>query len=196
MTTPTGQTPAANPAEGLTPEAPQTTPAGQTPTDSPAQTETLDTQPEWVQKLVRDLRKENEKRRQAMDSERQQAEEKRLADEKKWQELAEARERERDELKPYRERYEALAAQQRAVLMTEVAKWPAEVRALLPGEDADVSALADAVTKARPVVAALASRQEAAPGQGQPPKPAGFGGATAAAQAEVQRSAAAFYRDF
>ena len=188
-----GATPTTTTADGATPEATTPTPTGATPTGNQT-AETVESLPEWAQKLVKDLRKENEKRRQQADAERTQAEEKRLADEKKWQELAEQRARERDELKPYKDRYEALAAARRAELLAEVQKWPAEVKALLPGEDADVSVLADAVTKGRALVEALAAKTEAAPGQGVTPKAVGQGGAER--EAARKANAAVFYRDF
>ena len=194
MTTTVDQASTPTPADGATPAALATPPNGATPDGNPAQPETVESLPEWAQKLVRDLRKENEKRRQAAANELQQAEEKRLADEQKWQELAAKREQERDELKPYRDRYEALAAQQRAALMAEVAKWPAEVKALLPGEDADVSALGEAVTKARPLVTALNGKAEAAPGQGSPPPAVGKAGTAAEQEAARKRMKATQYR--
>lgn len=190
---PAGLTPTNTEATGATPEAANTTPNGATPEGNP-QAQTVESLPDWAQDLIKGLRKENEKRRKQADDERTQAEEKRLAEEKKWQELAEQRARERDDLKPYKDRYEALAASRRAELLAEVQKWPAEVKALLPGEDADVSALADAVTKGRALVAALAGKQEAAGGQGPNPKPAGMG--RTELDAAARRQAAAFYRDF
>jgi hypothetical protein len=176
----------------MTPAAPVTTPEGAPPEGIP---ETVESLPEWAQKLVRSLRKENEKRRQDADAERAKAEEARLTEQQKWQELAAKREQERDELKPYRERYEALASQQRAALMAEVAKWPAEVKALLPGEDADVTVLGEAVTKARALVTALAGKTEAAAAHGNPPPPAGKAGMGADREANRKLSAVHFYRD-
>ena len=168
-----GATPTTTQADGATPEAANTTPTGATPESTP---DTVESLPSWAQDLIKTLRKENEKRRKQADEERTQAEEKRMAEERKWQELAEKTAKERDDLKGYKDRFEALSASRRAELMAEVAKWPAEVKALLPGEDADVSALADAVTKGRAVVAALTGKTEAAPGQGVTPKAAGVGG--------------------
>ena len=187
-TTTAGLTPATNPAEGVTPDA-NTTPNGATPDGNAAQAETIESLPEWAQKLVKSLRKENEKRRQEADTERRQAEEKRLADEQKWQELAAKREQERDELKPYRERYEALAAQQRAALAAETAKWPKEVRDLLPDAEADVNAYGAAVEKARPLVAALTAKTDAAPGHGTTPAPAAKAGTAAEQDAARKRMA-------
>ena len=189
-----GVTPTNPQADGVTPETPVTTPNGATPDGNAAQPETVESLPEWAQKLVKDLRKENEKRRQQADAERTQAEEKRLAEQQKWQELAEQRARERDELKPYKDRFEALDAARRAELMAEVAKWPTEVKAMLPGEDADAATLGEAVAKARKLVEALAAKTEAAPGQGVTPKAAGQGGADR--EAARKANAAAFYRDF
>lgn len=194
MTTNVDQASTPTPAADSTPAAPVTPPEGATP-DGNTQAETVESLPEWAQKLVRSLRRENEKRRQEADTERQQAEEKRLADAQQWQELAAKREQERDELKPYKERYEALAAQQRAALVAVVAKWPAEVRALLPGDDADVQALADAVDKARAVVAALDAKATTTPAHGTPPPPAGRAGLGADQEEARRRMTASLYRN-
>lgn len=185
---------ATNPATDTTPAAPATPPDGATPEGSP---ETVESLPAWAQEHIKKLRKENEKRRQDADAERTKAEETRLAEQQKWQELAAKREQERDELKPYRERYEALANQRRAELMAEVAKWPAEVKALLPGDAADVTVLADAVTKGRALVTALAGKMEAAatPAHGNTPPPAGKAGMGAEQEANRRLNAVHFYRD-
>ena len=124
-----------------------------------------------------------------------EAEAKALSEQGKYKELYEATAQERDELKPYRDRYEALASQQRAALMAEVAKWPAEVKALLPGEDADVTVLAEAVTKARALVTALNGKAEGAAAHGNPPPPAGKAGMGAEREADRKLSAVHFYRD-
>jgi len=187
MTTNADQASAQNTAADLTPAAPTTPPDGETPEGKAPQPERVEDLPDWAQKLIKDTRKEAERNRKRIDDERTQAEEKRLADEKKWQELAEQRAKERDDYKPYKERYETLANQQRAALTAEVAKWPASVKALLPGEDADVSVLADAVNKGRALVAELTAKAE------QPPKPNGVPatpkaqGNMDAAQQEAQR---------
>lgn len=191
MTIDAGQTPTLTPADSVTLEA--TTPPGATPEGNPPP-ERVEDLPEWAQKIIRDTRKEAERNRKRVDEERTQAEEKRLADEKKWQELAEQRAKERDDLKPYKDRYEALAAARRDELLAEAAKWPAEVRDLLPGDEADVAALADAMSKARRLVVALNGKTEAAPGQGATPKPAGAG--RTEQDAAARKASANFYRDF
>lgn len=197
-TTTAGLTPATTPAEGVTPDA-NTTPNGATPDGNAAQAETIESLPEWAQKLVKDLRKENEKQRQRNADERRQSEEAKLAEQQKWQELATKREQERDavsaEAKEYKERYEALAAQQRAALTAETAKWPKEVRDLLPdAESADVQVYADAVTKARALVAALTAKNDATPGHGLTPAPVAKAGATAATE-EARRQTTLQYRN-
>ena len=143
------------------------------------------------ERIERERRKADEATKKAA----QDAEAKVLTEQGKYKELYEAIVAERDEYKPYRERYEALATQQRAALMAETAKWPAEVKALLPGDDADVQTLADAVTKARKLVEALTGKADAAKGQGQPPPPAGKAGAGAGNEAARQASVAAYYRE-
>ena len=191
-TTTAGLTPATNPAEGVTPDA-NTTPNGATPDGNAAQAETVEALPEWAQKLVKDLRKENEKQRQRNADEKRKADEDKLAEQQKWQELAAKREQERDalsaEAKNYKERYEALAAQQRAALTAETAKWPREVRDLLPDAEADVNAYGAAVEKARPLVAALTAKTDAAPGHGTTPAPAAKAGTAAEQDAARKRMA-------
>lgn len=185
------QTPLAAPAAGQAPAAPAQ-PAGQAPDDNSQQPERVEDLPEWAQKIIREGRKEAESLRKRNADERRQTEETKLAEQQKWQELAQQRANERDKLAPYKDLYEALAAQQRAALMAEASKWPAEVRDLLPGEDADVTALAEAIAKARPLVAALAAGTAAAPGQGQPPKAAGPNSGDKVARAAFARQVREF----
>lgn len=126
------------------------------------------------ERIERERRKADEATKKAA----QDAEAKVLTEQGKYKELYEAIVAERDEYKPYRERYEALATQQRAALMAETAKWPAEVKALLPGDDADVQVLADAVAKARALVAALNGKtvEQAQGAHGLPPRAVGQDG--------------------
>ncbi|MBN2389900.1 MAG: hypothetical protein JXR84_04210 [Anaerolineae bacterium] len=122
---------AANQTAGTPPVAPAQTPAaGSQETDSQKKIEDL---PEWARALVSDLRKENAGHRtKAKDAEKtaQEAEEKRLADEKRWQELAEKRQAELEKAS------QELARVQREVLVRDVATaacLPAALAARLRG---------------------------------------------------------------
>lgn len=184
----------------------QTEPAAQVTEEqsqpaSPAGAQNTDTQPQehMIPKARFDeVNAELRKLQKAMadtEKQRQDAEAKALAEQGKYKELYESTLAELNDHKPYKERYEALATAQRAALTAETAKWPAEVKALLPGDDADVQTLADAVTKARKLVEALTGKTDAAKGQGQPPPPAGKAGAGAGNEAARQASVAAYYRE-
>lgn len=168
--TPTGQEP--NGAQGQTPTAPQTNPAPGAPGDKGAHSaEDVKSLPEWAQKLVRDLRKENGDHRTAKAdaaAAAAAAEEKRLADEKQWQTLAEKRGAEIETLKAQAAEGQTLKAQMLAAVKAEVEKWPEDVRALLPAEEDAVAYLA-AVEKARGLVRKLDGKPQTPGNPGNPP---------------------------
>lgn len=144
--------------------------------------------PEWAQQAIKELRREQAARRkqaqEAADAARQ-AEEKRLAESQQWQTLAEQRAAEIAGLRPVADRYEALSSEITAALEAEIKTWPAEVIALRP-PDADAVALMTWAKTARPLAAKLANAgKPAAPGQGQPPPPAGQSDRAASERAKV-----------
>ncbi len=159
-TTPAGQAPAAAP------------PAGQAPADP----ERIEDLPPFAQKIIRDLRAENEKRRKTADDDKRKAEEERLATEKKWQELAEKRGTELETLKAIQAKYDELATAARTRIRTEIEKWPAEVKALAPADNAEIAEWETWADKARKLVQVVTNGAQTPPaGQGATPKPAGQG---------------------
>ncbi len=154
-----GMTPVANGA-GVTPG----------PENAPA-TDTIESLPEWAQKVIKDLRTENMTRRQAADEARRKAEDDRLATERKWEELAGQRKQEIDRLNTIASRHNALSESLLRQIENEVAGWPEEVKSLRPG-DADVEAVMAWLEKARPLVAKLRPSPPT-PGVGATPRPAG-----------------------
>ncbi len=176
---------ATNPAA---PEATGTNPTQQPAGDAAPAAGDLASLPEWAQQAIKELRREQAQRRtQAKEAETaaRQAEEKRLAESQQWQALAEQRATEISGLKPVAERYEALSSEITAALEAEIKTWPAEVTALRP-PDADAVALMTWAKTARPLAAKLANAgKPAAPGQGQPPPPAGQSDRAASERAKV-----------
>lgn len=193
-----GLTPTANTAgivltTGTTPAATDgTTPAStdaQTfvTTDAPADVESL---PAFAQKIIKDLRDENKKRRQALDDAKRKAEEDKLAEAQQWQTLAEKRAAELSDAQAKIAALDAVTARVISSAETEIDKWPAEIKALRPA-DATAAALLDWIEQARPLVAKLTAPPPA-PGAGPTPKPSNAGNLTAdlrqRAQATIQRT--------
>lgn len=180
-----GQEPTPSKDGGPAPQAdkqanPQTPPgadAGKTETPTqPGAAGKVEDLPEWAQDVIKGLRHENADHRtkaKQAEAEARQAEEKRLADSQEWRTLAEQRKAELDKAAPLVEHYAELDKRLKAGLQAEVAKWPEEVKAVAPGEDADVLAWLDWVEKFRPLAAKLSTPTSAppAPGNGPAPKP-------------------------
>ena len=103
---------------GQTPPGSGTPPQGQTPPGA-AGGEQVESLPEWARALIGDLRRENAGHRKAKNEAEkaaQAADEKRLAEEKRWQELAEKRQTELQQIQDELQRLE------RAALQREVAQ--------------------------------------------------------------------------
>ena len=80
----------------------QTPPAtdGSTPASPATPPESVDALPSWAQKMIADLRGEAANNRKKVQDERKQAEEKRLADQQQWEQLANQRAAEIAALRP------------------------------------------------------------------------------------------------
>ena len=163
--------PEAQAAAGSNNPAPQQ----QADTQAPAAGE-LSSLPEWAQLVIKDLRKEQAARRKQAQEQAdaaKAAEEQQLAARQEWQKLAESRAAKLAELEPTAERYAALSGEITAQIDAEIKAWPAEVQALRPA-DADAVTLMAWAKTARPLAQKLTQAgTPPAPGQGQPPKPAG-----------------------
>lgn len=169
-------------------------PGAETETEQGGQTQaaaaSVQELPEWAQRELRDLRKENASRRQAAadaETARKLAEEQRLTEEKKWEELAKQRGDEVTALKSKADAYDTLQARLLAQAKAEVAKWPSEVQGMAPAEE-DGAAWLAWVERARPVAAAL---NGAAPAGGNPSNPPAQG-KSAAVQEAVRSENARF----
>lgn len=141
--------------------------------------------PAEAQTMIAELRRENAAHRRAKaDAEKaaQAADERRLAEEKRFQELAEQRANRIAELEPIADRYAALAAKLSADLEKEIAKLPAELREMRPS-GADLDSLIEWTEKARTLATKMQAAQ--ATGAGPLPKPAGNPQATLSQQAET-----------
>lgn len=160
-------------------EADKTTPKTETVQATNSEPKEVKDLPDWAQKLVTDLRGENAQARTArtkLEKDAQAAEETRLANEKKWEELANKHQGKLKEIEPQLETmtgrlaaYEALFAKQ---LETETKDWPEEVKALDPGQNSSFEARITWLEKSRALVAKLNSTSST-PGTGRLPKPAG-----------------------
>ena len=95
----------------------------------------IDDLPNWAQTMIKSLRDESASRRIALKQQQQaqrEAEQRRLADEGKWRELAEEREAELKSLQPYRQRAEALESKITASNKRRIESIPEGYRTLVP----------------------------------------------------------------
>jgi hypothetical protein len=139
----------------------------------------VDELPEWAQREIRDLRKENGDRRKAEQSAAEaarKAEEDRMAQQNEWRELAQKRLERITELEPQAtqqaERLTRMEAMLLGQLEAEIKDWPAELKQLDPGKDADLLSRFDWLQKSRALAQKLITRTPA-PGNGARPLPAG-----------------------
>lgn len=95
----------------------------------------VDSLPDWAQEMIRSLREEAASRRVALKRQEEanrDREQKRLAEEGKWRELADSRERELASLQPYKERAESLETMLRDSNNLRIARIPEDMRTLVP----------------------------------------------------------------
>ena len=154
----------------------QTPPAtdGSTPPNLATPPESVDALPAWAQKMIADLRGEAASNRKKVQDERKQAEEKRLADQQQWEQLATQRAAEIAALSEQNTRLQALADRIRGEIDAEAKAWPAEIAALRPATD-DPAQLLEYRERARVLVGKLNAATNPAPGNGKAPTPAGQG---------------------
>lgn len=147
---------------------------GSTPASPATPPESVDALPSWAQKMIADLRGEAATNRKKVQEERKQAEEKRLADQQQWEQLATQRAAEIAALSEQNTRLQALADRIRSEIDAEAKAWPAEIAALRPATD-DPAQLLEYREKARVLVGKLSAAANPAPGNGKAPTPAGQG---------------------
>jgi len=171
-TDPNGQTPPGS-APGQTP----TTPQGLTPNGQPQQKTTMDNLPPDIQDYIRDLRKESENNRKALESELQakrQAEEQKLKEQGEWQKIAEQSTVRVKELESTQEEYEQLSALMADQIKAQIKDWPKEVKDLLPSEDTKIGVRYAQVQKLQALAIQLgdkAQQQQRASLPGNKPNP-------------------------
>ncbi len=115
-----------------TPGASSVPPESMTTNDEPQDVSQL---PAWAQALVKDLRAENAKHRtgkKAAEEAAAKAEEQRLLDEKKWQELAEKRAKELEALKPLADKVTMYEEMLTATLAKRLEAIPKDFKSLVP----------------------------------------------------------------
>lgn len=115
------------------------------PAQDAEQRTNLDSLPADIRKYIDELRKESASYRiaaKAREAELVRAEETKLAEQQKWQELAELRAKEVDALKPERERREVLEGFVRDTVAKRIEALPEAYRTLVPEYDDPVKTLA------------------------------------------------------
>lgn len=157
-------------------QKPATPPAAVSNTEQQSQEQTVPyARFKEVNDRLKTIEDENAKQAKA----RQAEDEKKLADQAKWQELADQRQARIAELEPQHaaltERTTALEEILAAIVEKEVKEWPAEVKEFDPGKEADVVARYKWLEKGRALAAKLAATP-ATPGNSRGPKIAGAAG--------------------
>lgn len=155
-------------------QTPPATTDGSTPASPATPAESVDALPSWAQKMIADLRGEAATNRKKVQEERKQAEEKRLADQQQWEQLATQRAAEIAALNEQSTRFQALADRIRGQIDAEAKTWPDEIKALRPQTD-DVTMLLEFQERARVLVGKLNAASNPVPGNGKTPTPVGQG---------------------
>jgi len=158
-TDPNGQTPQGSAPTGQTP----TTPQGQTPNGQQQRT-TMDSLPPDIQDYIRDLRKESENNRKALEAKIQaekQAEEARLKEQGEFKALAEQRETQLKELEPVKSRYDQLSTLLADQIKAQIKDWPKEVKDLLPSDDTPIEVRYSQVQKLQALALKVSEQAQA-----------------------------------
>lgn len=168
--------------------------AGQPTPDAGPAVESVDALPDWAQKMIGELRKENAGHRTAKQAAQEaaaKAEEARLENERNFQQLAEQRKAKIEELSAQTEAQAALAADLTRILGeridAEIKGWPEEIKAMAPQGETDPRVMFAWVEQARPLAAKLQQAGQV-PGNGGGPKPAGTRSRAAEQVAQAQRA--------
>lgn len=157
-TDPNGQTPPGSVPPGQTPTVPQ----GQTPNGQQQKT-TMDNLPSDIQDYIRDLRKDAETNRKALEAKVKADQEKDQQEKIKqgeWQKVAEERDLRVKELEPVQERYTALSTILTNQIKSQTKDWPKEVKDLLPNDDTPIEVRYEQVQKLQTLATQLASQSQ------------------------------------
>jgi hypothetical protein len=124
----------------------------------------MDNLPLDIQDYIKDLRKDAETNRKALEA-KVKAEEadkqKQLQEQGEWQKVAEQRDLRVKELEPVQERYTALSTLLADQIKAQVKDWPKEVRDLLPSDDTPIEVRYSQVQKLQSLATQLASQAQA-----------------------------------
>jgi len=153
-----------------------TPPAGAQNTETPTEAMIPIARFNEVNNRLKALEKE-----QATRSKEQQAEdEKKLAAQAAWQELADKRKAALEELTPKVELADKLTELVTAQYANEVKAWPEQIRNMAPAEDATILAKLDWMAKAKPLALELMADKSPVAGNGRRPTPTATVGKTPA----------------
>ena len=182
-----GQAPPMPAGQAPTPASP-TAPTGQAPAVAAGRPDDS-TLPDDIRTYIESLRAENASHRQAKKAAEtaaaeaatraKSAEDAALAEQQRWQELAERREREIAELRPSAAMATELTEWIAGYINKAISAWPEEVKAMAPNGATTPLAMLEWLEKARPLADRL-TQPAPAPGSGARPRPAGIGQAQAA----------------
>ncbi|MGI9061605.1 MAG: hypothetical protein ACR2H5_23860 [Ktedonobacteraceae bacterium] len=172
-TEPEGQTPNGADPQGQTPN-----PQSQTASGTQQKT-SIDTLPVDIQEYIARLRMEAEeanKKTKAEAKAKQVAEEARLAEQGQFKELAAKHEARAQKLEPVAASYAALAEMLSKQITAEMKDWPAEVKALYPGDTAPIEQRLEWLEKSRSLIGMLQQQARGTlPGNRPNPPQAGPG---------------------
>ncbi len=187
--------------EGQDPTEGQDSPAGSggqaqaasnghsTPVVQPETPVDWNSQPVNVQNAIKDLREENKAHRlkaEKLEADAAKAQDDKLADQKKWEELATKRGDELAELDGVSEQRDDYQKQLVSSLTAQVADWPEEFKDMVPDSE-DPAVIQAFITKAKPAVDKF-NTTPAAPGVGSTPKPMGQPGQLTPEQEKERKS--------
>jgi 4-alpha-glucanotransferase len=124
----------------------------------------MDSLPPDIQDYIRDLRKESEASRKALEAKLKADEEKDQQEKIKqgeWQKVAEQRDLRVKELEPVKERYDALSTLLADQIKAQVKDWPKEVKDLLPSDDTPIEVRYSQVQKLQALAKQLTDQAQA-----------------------------------
>lgn len=113
--------------------------------------------------------------------------EKRLAEQAKWQELYEGSKGKLAELTPKAELADQLSEMVAQQYAAEIAEWPDQVKAMAPADDASILVKLDWLKRARPLAQELMEDKTPPAGNGRKPPPKAPAGDAKAAEQQRQR---------
>jgi hypothetical protein len=135
-------------------------------TDTPSQEQTVPyARFKEVNDRLKALEDDNAKKAKAQ----AEADEKRMAEQAQWQQLAEKRQAKVDELSTKGELADELTALVLKQYQAEIKDWPETVRAMAPGDDASILVKLEWMNKAKPLALELLKEKTPAAGNGRKP---------------------------